>query len=70
MRCPHCKKIPEEWLGMGKNMQMCSECEKETNEADFLPDDYCEIGMSSCRCGWQGKYPVSGCPNCHHSFVE
>jgi len=33
--------------------------------------DYCEIGMSNCgSCGWQGEYPVSGCPNCNNSFVE
>jgi hypothetical protein len=31
---------------------------------------YCEIGMSSCRCGWRGEYPVSGCPSCNRSFVE
>jgi len=34
------------------------------------PRDYCEKGMSSCRCGWQGKYPLSGCPECNHSFVS
>ncbi len=34
------------------------------------PADYCEIGMSSCSCGWSGKYPLSGCPRCSHSFVE
>ena len=32
--------------------------------------DYCGIGMSSCRCGWVGVYPVSGCPKCHTSFVN
>ena len=34
------------------------------------PQDYCEIGMSRCHCGWSGDYPVSGCPKCHQSFVE
>lgn len=33
--------------------------------------DYCRIGRSRClSCGWQGDYPVSGCPNCHTSFVS
>jgi len=32
--------------------------------------DYCEIGMSSCGCGWRGHYPVSGCPCCSRSFVS
>jgi hypothetical protein len=49
-------------------------CQGHSPFDDVVPDkkpaDYCEIGMSSCRCGWQGDYPVSGCPNCHHSFVE
>ena len=44
----------------------------EANPKQFIKigNDYCEIGMSSCSCGWQGEYPVSGCPNCNHSFVE
>lgn len=33
--------------------------------------DYCEIGMIRCvSCGWEGEYPVSGCPKCNKSFVE
>lgn len=32
--------------------------------------DYCEIGMSSCQCGWRGRYPLSGCPCCSKSFVS
>ena len=35
-----------------------------------IPKDYCEVGMSSCSCGWVGKYPVSGCPECNRSFCE
>ncbi len=32
--------------------------------------NYCEIGSMTCRCGWVGEYPVSGCPCCNQSFVE
>ena len=43
---------------------------KGVPDARATPKDYCEIGMSHCRCGWQGEYPVSGCPRCHTSFVS
>ena len=39
------------------------------SEREKMPG-YCQIGMSSCRCGWSGDYPVSGCPKCHTSFVS
>lgn len=37
---------------------------------DVRQPGYCEIGMSSCGCGWRGSYPISGCPRCNHSFVS
>jgi len=40
------------------------------NENEDQPN-YCEIGSDRClNCSWQGQYPVSGCPECHKSFVE
>ncbi len=49
---------------IAKNMCKENEFEKE------FPEDYCMVGKSSCNCGWQGEYPVSGCPLCHESFCE
>lgn len=35
-----------------------------------MPEDYCLAGSARCIvCGWQGEHPVSGCPECHNSFV-
>ena len=49
----------------------CFDKAQEIREQEEKQRDYCPIGMSHCVCcGWRGKYPVSGCPNCHNSFVE
>lgn len=35
------------------------------------PKDYCEADSSRCVvCGWEGDYPISGCPVCNRSFCE
>ena len=35
-----------------------------------MQPDFCPIGLSQCSCGWVGKYPRSGCPNCQRTFVD
>jgi hypothetical protein len=52
----------------------CSICDYKDHEEEKLekePKDFCPVGMSHCSsCGWTGKYPVSGCPQCRRSFCE
>lgn len=62
--------IPLDYAITQINRHFKKVCEELWNNNDDKPG-YCEIGMDRCiSCGWQGSYPVSGCPLCKRSFVE